>query len=97
MSGGSRNYICYKIENELCGQMYDDELNDLMEDIQKLAHDVEWLDSSDIGEDDYMKTVAEFKQKWFKGDRQTRLKSYIDRQIEDIRKKMYALIGEDTT
>ena len=31
MSGGSRDYICYKIENELCGQMYDDELNDLMD------------------------------------------------------------------
>ena len=97
MSGGSRDYICYKIENELCGRMYDDELNDLMEDVSKLAHDVEWLDSADIGSDDYMKTVAEFKQKWFKGDRQTRLKSYIDRQIENIRKKMYALIGEDTT
>ena len=95
MSGGSRDYICYKIENELCGRMYDDELNDLMEDVSKLAHDVEWFDSSDIGEDDYMKTVTEFKQKWLKGDRQTRLKSYIDRQIEDIRKKMYALIGED--
>ena len=97
MSGGSRDYICYKIENELCGQMYDDELNDLMEDVSKLAHDVEWFDSADIGEDDYMKTVAEFKQKWVKCDRQTRLKSYIDRQIEDIRKKLYALIGEDTT
>lgn len=97
MSGGSRDYICYKIENELCGRMYDDELNDLMEDVSKLAHDVEWLDSADIGSDDYMKTVTEFKQKWFKGDRQTRLKPYIDRQIEDIKKKLYALIGEDGT
>ena len=96
MSGGSRDYICYTIEDELCGRMYDDELNDLMKDVSKLAHDVEWFDSADIGEEDYMKTVAEFKQKWFNGDRRARLKSYIDRQIEDTKKKLYALIGVDS-
>lgn len=41
MSGGCKNYICYKIENELVGQMHDKELDDLMKDITELAHDLE--------------------------------------------------------
>ena len=50
MSGGSHNYIYYQIEENLCGQMKDAELNDLMDDIVKLAHDLEWADSCDISE-----------------------------------------------
>ena len=33
MSGGSHNYICYRIEEDLVGQMEDKELDDLMRDI----------------------------------------------------------------
>lgn len=33
MSGGSHNYVCYRIEEDLYGQMYDEELNDLVKDI----------------------------------------------------------------
>ena len=93
MSGGSHGYICYRIEEELCGQMYDAELNDLMKDIVKLAHDLEWYDSSDIGEESYKKTVAEFKRKWFKAEREDRLKVYIDDAMEKLRSEMYLLIG----
>lgn len=77
MSGGSHDYICWKIESELCGQMEDDELNDLMIDISKLAHDLEWYHSGDIGQDDYFKTVARFKRKWFGDNRNKRLAKYI--------------------
>ena len=40
MSGGSHNYICWKIEEELVGRMHDAELDDLMNDIAELAHDL---------------------------------------------------------
>lgn len=92
MSGGSHNYICYSIENELCGKMHDAELNDLMSDIVELTHDLEWYDSADYGEKRYRDCVEKFKAKWFKGDRTERLKGYIDKAIEDVRKDLYNLI-----
>ena len=53
MSGGSHGYIYSRIEEELGGQMQDAELNDLVEDFVKLAHDLEWMDSSDISPERY--------------------------------------------
>ena len=95
MSGGSHGYIYCRIQEELCGQMYDAELNDLMKDIAKLAHDLEWYDSSDISEESYKKTVAEFKRKWFKAEREERLKDYIDDAMDKLRSEMYTLIGTE--
>ena len=95
MSGGSHDYICYRIEEELCGQMHDAELNDLMKDVAKLAHDLEWYDSSDISEESYKKTIAEFKRKWFKAEREDRLKAYVDEAMDKLRSEMYLLIGTE--
>lgn len=94
MSGGSHDYVCSKIEYELVGYMKDDELNDLMKDIVKLAHDLEWADSGDISDEDYFETVKEFKEKWFKQDRNDRLKKYVDEKIENLKKEIYRLLGE---
>lgn len=93
MSGGSHNYICYKIEEELVGQMHDKELDDLMKDIAKLAHDLEWYDSSDYGENDYKKSVEKFKNKWFGKSRNERLKEYIDESINELKEQLYTMIG----
>lgn len=93
MSGGSHGYIYSRIEEELGGQMQDAELNDLVEDFVKLAHDLEWMDSSDISPERYRETVAAFKQKWFAGDRTERLRGYIDEATDRLREEMYALIG----
>lgn len=93
MSGGSHNYICYKIEEELVGQMKDPELNDMMKDISDLAHDLEWADSGDYNNDDYMKSVRQFKEKWFGKNRTKRLRGYIDKQVEEVRKELYAMIA----
>lgn len=95
MSGGSHNYIYCRIEEDLCGRMHDAELNDLIKDIAQLAYDVEWYDSGDTGEDDYKESVARFKSKWFKQSRTKRLKGYIDKSIDDLRKEMYSLLGND--
>lgn len=93
MSGGSHNYICYRIEEDLGGQMHDLELNDLIADIAKIAHDLEWFDSSDICEETYRKSVTQFKKKWFGQSRNTRLKGYVDKSVEDLRQQMYDMIG----
>lgn len=62
MSGGSHNYICFRIEEDLVGKMHDRELDALMADVAKLAHAVEWWESGDTDEDDYRKAVSSFKK-----------------------------------
>ena len=94
MSGGSHDYICFKIQEELCGQMRDAELNDLVQDVANLAHDLEWADSCDISYEDYKTSIHKFKEKWFESDRHQRLKNYIDSEIEKTKKSLYELIGE---
>ena len=94
MSGGSCNYVCYKIEEELCGRMEDAELNDLMKDVVKLAHALEWYQSGDTDESSYEDVVYKFKQKWFKTNREERLKKYIDESLDNMRRDLYKLIGE---
>ena len=96
MSGGSHNYIYCQIENELCGQMEDLELDDLIKDIANLAHDLEWYHSADISKDSYLKCVSKFKMKWFASDRSQRLKSYIDASLKDLEKSLYSLSGVQT-
>ena len=94
MSGGSYSYIYNKLSDECEGRMYDAEMNDLIEDLCEVLHDLEWWQSADASEDQYRKTVSAFKKKWFKGNREQRLKGYIDEQISIVRSQLYSLIGE---
>ena len=93
MSGGSHDYICYRINDELCGRMEDKELNDLINDISILAHDLEWYHSGDIGRESYIKSINAFKKKWFKANRDERLRSYVDEAVAALKEEFYALIG----
>ena len=94
MSGGSYDYICYKLSNECEGRMYDAEMNDLIKDLCEVLHSLEWWQSGDTSESSYREELSRFKAKWFKGDRQERLKGYIDEQIDIVRSQLYSLIGE---
>lgn len=94
MSGGSYSYIYSTLSQECEGRMYDAEMNDLIKDLCKVLHDLEWWQSCDSSEEDYRKTVAEFKKKWFQGTREERLKGYIDEQLGMTRQQLYNLIGE---
>lgn len=94
MSGGSYSYIYSKLLVECEDRMYDAEMNDLITDLCEVLHDLEWWQSGDISEEGYRKTLMKFKAKWFKGDRQERLKDYIDEQIGIVRSQLYSLIGE---
>lgn len=54
MSGGSMDYVCFKIENA-AGYVSDKEVKDLLMDIAELLHDLEWYDSGDYSKDTYFK------------------------------------------
>ena len=94
MSGGSYGYIYSTLLSECYGRMYDAEMNDMINDLAEVLHALEWWRSDDCSEEAYRKELAKFKAKWFKGDRQERLKGYIDEQIGIMRSQLYNLIGE---
>ena len=94
MSGGSYSYIYVRLSEECEKRMYDAEMNDLIKDLCDVLHDLEWWQSGDTSEERYRKTLSTFKKKWFKGDREQRLKGYIDEQIGTVRSQLYSLIGE---
>ena len=94
MSGGSYGYIYSRLEEECVGRMYDVEMDDMINDLCEVLHDLEWWQSGDSSEDKYKATLTKFKAKWFKDNRKERLKGYIDDQIGIVRKQLYALIGE---
>lgn len=85
MSGGSYNYIYSRLLEECENRMYDAEMNDLINDLCEVLHDLEWWQSCDSSEEKYRATVEKFKAKWFKEDK-TRLKGYIDETIEILKK-----------
>lgn len=96
MSGGSYDYIYCRLKEECDGRMYDAEMDDMIRDLAEVLHDLEWWQSADSSEDEYRATLTRFKAKWFKDNREERLKCYIDEQIGIVRKQLYALIGEPT-
>ena len=87
MSGGSYSYVYCKVENECVGRMFDRQLDEMMKDLVKVLHDLEWWQSSDTGEDTYRRAVTEFKKKWFK---QTKIdvQKQIDSKFEQTKNQL---------
>ena len=95
MSGGSYNYTYYQVEDEYVGRMYDKELDEMMKDLCKLLHDLEWWQSGDTCEEDYFKTVAEFKGKYFKRDgRIKNLEQIIEAETKRLKDELIQMLGE---
>ena len=94
MSGGAYEYVYLTLEEQCKGQMYDAEMDDLIKDLCKVLHDLEWWQSADTDEESYRESLAKFKKKWFQGDRNKRLKGYIDKQVGKVKRSLYQLIGE---
>ena len=67
MSGGSFNYMYERIRENYSGEMYDHELNALLEDFCNVLHDLEWWQSGDYSKDKYLSSVDQFKKKWLSG------------------------------
>jgi hypothetical protein len=96
MSGGSYNYIYFTLQDECKGKMYDAEMEELITDLCHVLHELEWWQSDDCGEERYRDSLQKFKKKWFQGNRDKRLKKYIDEQTALVREQLYKLIGEES-
>ena len=92
MSGGAYDYIYYKLEDACKGQMYDAEMDDLITDLCKVLHDLEWWQSGDYSSSDYYESLDEFKKKWFGGTRNERLKEYLNSELDEMKLKIEKLI-----
>ena len=88
MSGGSYDYKYYVLKDYYVGRMYDVELNEMMKDLIDVLYAVEWWQSGDIDENDYRKTVENFKKKWFKR-RKIDIQKLINEQFEEKRNELY--------
>ena len=94
MSGGSRNYICYKLEEECIDMPIEDcELSLMIKDLCKVLHDLEWWESGDYGEEQYQKSLSNFKEKWLRGDKVEIAKDFCDNQISIVKQGLYSILG----
>lgn len=91
MSGGAFNYIFHYLE-DASEMTYDLEIKDLLKDLSKLLKSEEWYRSGDTLASDYKEDLNSFKKKWFKSDRNKRLKIYIDDTVRKLKEDMYGLI-----
>lgn len=92
MSGGSRNYFYRELE-EQAGEMRDRELDELVRDLAKVMHDLEWWESCDYGESAYRETVREFKRKWFGGGREEVLQNIVEKSCAELKAELMEMIG----
>lgn len=91
MSGGSFNYMYERILDNYYNEMQDCEMNDLIMDLCAVLHDLEWWQSGDYGEDEYRKSVEDFKKKWISGqgnDDDARIKRIKTHVLEAVKKEL---------
>lgn len=91
MSGGSFNYMYARILDNYYNEMQDCEMNDLIMDLCAVLHDLEWWQSGDYGEDEYRKSVEDFKKKWISGqgnDDDARIKRIKTHVLEAVKKEL---------
>ena len=91
-SGGSYDYS-YQYLDIYCHNVFDEELDLLIQDLQEVLYKLEWWQSGDTGEEEYRKSLNEFKKKWF-GNRDERLKQIIENKCKDLEKYLINMIGE---
>jgi hypothetical protein len=93
MSGGSFDYMYYRIQNTYEGRMEDIELNEMINDLCEVLHDLEWWQSGDYGEEDYRETVRKFKKKWFGKTQKARLEKAIEKATVTFKKQLRDTFG----
>ena len=93
MSGGSFDYMYYRIQDTYEGRMEDIELNEMITDLCEVLHDLEWWQSADYAEEDYRATVRKFKKKWFGKTQKERLGKAITRATADFEKRLRDTFG----
>ena len=93
MSGGSFDYMYYRVEDTYSGRMEDIELNKMIVDLCEVLHDLEWWQSGDTGEEDYRESVQKFKKKWFGKTQKERLTNAIEQETKDFEKRLKDAFG----
>lgn len=91
MSGGSFNYMYERIKETYFDELQDVEMNDLLNDLCIVLHDLEWWQSGDYSEDKYRKSVEDFKKKWISGqgnDDDARIKRIKTHVLEAVKKEL---------
>jgi len=83
MSGGSFDYMYSQIRDIYCGEMEDEELNEMMEDLCNLLYKLEWYTSGDTIEEDYIEAKNKFKNKWF-GKRNENLVNMVSKKLNSM-------------
>ena len=68
MSGGSFNYEYYRFRDTYSGVTHDALLDQLIEDLADVLHELEWYESADYSYYEYIETLEKFKNKWIKDD-----------------------------
>ena len=67
----------------------DKQLSELCWDMFCLLHSLDWYQSGDIGEEDYLKDVKYFKNKWLNDAEGIRIKEEIDKSIKELKEELY--------
>ncbi len=91
-SGGSYDYS-YEHLDIYYHSVFDEELDLMIQDLREVLHDLEWWQSCDISEEDYRKTLNNFKNKWF-GNRDERLKEIISTKCKELEEHLLNVVGE---
>ena len=87
MSGGYFDYA-YLHLIPFKGNMEDEEMNELMEDLINLLYELEWYKSGDTGIEDYKKSLNDFKNKWIRNNsRDNRFLNYINTYLENLKEQ----------
>ena len=92
MSGGSYDYMYYKVEDTYVDKMYDIELDEMMSDLVRLLQDLEWWQSADTCEETYRKSVTNFKKKWF-GRTKADVQLMIDKEFNNKKDELMKSLG----
>jgi len=103
MSGGHFEYANERLMIEMFGYDYDTkeikndpfedrEISELMYDLLELTYSLDYYLSGDISKEDYLNDKKKFKEKWFGGNREERLKKYIDEQLDLIKQELLEMI-----
>jgi hypothetical protein len=65
MSGGSYNYMYFSFLETYGGHMKDKFMDEFIKDFSELLYELEWADSGDTSEEQYLEALSKFKEKWF--------------------------------
>ena len=106
MSGGYWNYADESLKYEIFGwtdeyneapNVFEDpEINELIWDVFELLHEYDYYREADNSRETYMKSVSDFKAKWF-GDHDARIKrlvKVVDREMEILRTTVHEAFEE---